>query len=218
MRAHIYYGVNILPADGDHARQGYRWYIQRIHPPTGIPMVEDQCRHYYSLAQAREAVRYVWMNKGAHYMGLDMYLTKKTYVKNWDHMPKKHTVTVKGPVENAIKPERIKYIEEEVGYWRKANAIHKWFVDHCQDGVDDCRHQYVSRDQLEELRDLCRQLLVNKSTDEAVKKLPSQSGFFFGSTEYDSYYWDDVAQTEKMLTEILEEPNMGSHFEYHSSW
>ena len=27
---------------------------------------------------------------------------------------------------------------EEVGYWRKANAIHGWFVRNVQNGKDDC--------------------------------------------------------------------------------
>ena len=32
-------------------------------------------------------------------MGLDMYLHKRTYVKNWDHMgpEDRHTITVAGP-------------------------------------------------------------------------------------------------------------------------
>ena len=86
-------------------------------------------------------------------MGLDMYLTKKTYVKNWDHEgpDARHTVTVTGPSASHIRPERISSIEEEVAYWRKANAIHQWFVDHCQNGIDECQQTYVTREQLTEL-------------------------------------------------------------------
>ena len=61
-------------------------------------------------------------------MGLDMYLSKKTYVKNWDFQPdnEKHTIAVvlDGKYRPDIKPERITNITEEVMYWRKANAIH----------------------------------------------------------------------------------------------
>ena len=46
--------------------------------------------------------------------------------------------------------------EHEVMYWRKANAIHKWFVDNVQGGEDDCREYPVSNDQLIELRDTCK--------------------------------------------------------------
>ena len=40
-------------------------------------------------------------------MGLDMYLTKRTYVQNWDYMKKseKNYVTVKGADEKHIKSE-----------------------------------------------------------------------------------------------------------------
>ena len=30
------------------------------------------------------------------------------------------------------------YEDNQIASWRKANAIHKWFVDNVQDGVDDC--------------------------------------------------------------------------------
>ena len=64
-------------------------------------------------------------------MGLDMYLSKKTYVKRWDHNrpEEQHEVTVRlgGVARKDIDPKKISYIEEEVGYWRKANQIHKWF-------------------------------------------------------------------------------------------
>ncbi len=89
-------------------------------------------------------------------MGLDMYLTKKTYVKNWDHhKPEyRHEITIKqgGKIRDDIKPERICYIEEEVAQWRKANSIHKWFVDNVQNGKDDCRDYYVSHEQIAEPR------------------------------------------------------------------
>lgn len=160
-------------------------------------------------------------------MGLDMYLSKRTYVKNWNYMKpeERHTITVTGPQAATIKPERISYIEEQVGYWRKANAIHQWFVDHCQDGVDDCRNAYVSREQLAELRDLCRSLMSAYETDpeaataRAGTELPPQSGFFFGSTDTDDGYWQDLRETANLLTAALDENGDGwGEFQYHSSW
>jgi hypothetical protein len=151
-------------------------------------------------------------------MGLDMYLVKKTYVKNWDYMKpeQRHTVTVQGPSASAIQPERVYGIEEEVGYWRKANAIHQWFVTNCQEGVDDCRDAFVTKAQLETLRDLCRSLLNKDMTPETA--LPTTSGFFFGGTEYDEYYWENVRKTEALLTALLNEDNSHADFYYHSSW
>ena len=59
-----------------------------------------------------------------------MYLSKKTYVKNWDFMKpeQRHMVTVvkNGEEVPYIKPNRVSYIVESVMQWRKANQIHNW--------------------------------------------------------------------------------------------
>ncbi len=182
-----------------------------------------------------------------------MYLTKKTYVKNWDYMKpeERHTVTVlqnDTPVGH-IKAERIKEISEDIGYWCKANHIHKWFVANCQSGEDDCRDAYVSREQLQSLLDICKEI-KEKTTlidgpvstgytfDEKGEKvhhyepgkilsnpeiaaalLPTESGFFFGSTEYDEYYIQDIDDTIKILESALSEPDDSRvDYSYHSSW
>ena len=107
-------------------------------------------------------------------------------------------------------------VKVEVAYWRKANAIHKYFVDNLQGGKDECQTTEVSRSELQDLLDICNEVMEDRS--KAEKLLPTQSGFFFGSTEYDEYYYDDIELTIKQLTSILE--NAPSHwfFEYSSSW
>lgn len=152
-------------------------------------------------------------------MGLDQYLAKKTYVQNWDHMkPKnKHKITIKGPNSANIDTKKISYIVEEAGCWRKANQIHHWFVTNVQNGNDDCKDYYVSHEQLEELLDLVKQVL--KAPNKAKELLPVQSGFFFGGTEYDQYYFQDLEYTKKLLEDILKNPaNMHADFYYSSSW
>jgi len=74
-------------------------------------------------------------------MGLDMYLSKKTTVKNWDFQKNEvYSITSKlnGKIIPHIKKGRVSEITEDVGYWRKDNHIHQWFVKNCQGGVDDC--------------------------------------------------------------------------------
>lgn len=154
-------------------------------------------------------------------MGLDMYLSKKTYVKNWNHTPeeKKHKITIKqnGKQRSDIKADRITHIVEEVMYWRKANHIHHWFVENCQNGEDECQETYVSREKLKELAELCEKVVETKNGE----LLPTQSGFFFGSTEYDEYYFDECKQTAKTIRELLKENSEDSYngdFYYQSSW
>jgi len=51
----------------------------------------------------------------------------------------------------------------EVAYWRKANAIHGWFVNNVQNGIDDCQESIVTREQLNELLSVCHEVI--KVTD-----------------------------------------------------
>lgn len=183
-------------------------------------------------------------------MGLDMYLRKRTYVKNWSHQAKneRHQITVKkgGKKHPHIIPDRIEEIVEDVGYWRKANAIHQWFVQNVQEGKDDCKEYEVSKNQLQELLNLCNRVLEGSKLVEgpikngeklgkdgwepiiengkyienskvAEELLPTTGGFFFGNTHYNEYYYNDIKDTAEMLTKLLEEEGVGD-FYYSSSW
>ena len=137
-------------------------------------------------------------------------------------------------------------MEDETGYWRKANHIHKWFVENAQGGVDDCGVYPVTKQQLNELYELCKKVrescllvdgLVNNgySYDNGVKVynkepgkvmnnievaeslLPTQEGFFFGSTDYDEYYMRDIEDTIKTIEPLLAEDEQDT-FYYQSSW
>tara|TARA_R100001015_G_C4606158_1_gene161214 strand:- start:75 stop:566 length:492 start_codon:yes stop_codon:yes gene_type:complete len=163
-------------------------------------------------------------------MGLDMYLSKRTYVKNWNFQKdeEKHKVTVKfnGKSRKDIKPKRISHIIEEVGYWRKANHIHSWFVENIQDGRDECQESYVSLERLTELRDLCKEVVKYKNSEFNNDNLPTSSGFFFGSTEYGEYYYEDCKDTIKILNTILKDEEIirdtkgiySSEYYYQASW
>lgn len=140
-------------------------------------------------------------------MGLDMYLHAKKYVRSWGD--NKETVTTSFDL-----PGQVSYVICEAMYWRKANAIHGWFVRNVQNGVDDCGEYEVSREQLKELGKLCQ-----KITDGVVSPdtLQTVSGFFFGSTEYDEYYMEEVKNTAANIEELLQLPDVWD-FSYHSSW
>lgn len=49
------------------------------------------------------------------------------------------------------------------------------------------------------------------------KLLPTTKGFFFGSTNYDQWYMQDVEDTIKIMERCLALPEKWD-FEYHSSW
>ena len=52
-----------------------------------------------------------------------------------------------------------KSIYEVVADWRKANQVHRWFVENVQDGNDDCDCYQVSEEQLQELLDTCKTVI-----------------------------------------------------------
>jgi len=145
-------------------------------------------------------------------MGLDMYLYATQYASPY----------FRPEVFSALKPLAADMplvdncpsieIKTPAAYWRKANQIHKWFVDNVQNGVDECQYSYVSIEQLKALRDLCQKALDTKD----ASLLPPCSGFFFGSTDVDEYYWADIEDTIKQLDRCIAKPEFD--YEYHSSW
>ncbi|MGP8216396.1 MAG: hypothetical protein ACLQQ4_12575 [Bacteroidia bacterium] len=156
-------------------------------------------------------------------MGLDMYLTKKFFIgAYYEHRNVAGIISItKDDKKMNINFNKVSYIEENAAYWRKSNQIHKWFVDNIQEGNDDCGTYYVPLKALEDLLDICKKIKADHNL--AEKLLPVQEGFFFGSTEYDEYYFQDIDDTIEILEEILKETNMeydkrNVEFYYHSSW
>jgi hypothetical protein len=150
-----------------------------------------------------------------------MYLTAETYVSGHDFRSPKEQDAFKTIVETiGITPSEDSpfiTIKVDVGYWRKANAIHNWFVTYVQDGVDRCQESAVTKEQLGELLEICNALLAEKNTKKAMKKLPPQSGFFFGSTDMDEGYWQDIEQTIEILTRVIADDKLDILY-YRASW
>lgn len=157
-------------------------------------------------------------------MGLDMYLRATIYTS--DHFEKDLNSRLREMLDLGPLPE-IGFItvSVEVGYWRKANAIHAWFVENVQGGDDNCQPHDVSREQLIELREICDRILALQDTNElaaielARQILPTQQGFFFGTYEYDDWYFASLARTSTIINDLLANPNLTNYdFQYDSSW
>lgn len=153
-------------------------------------------------------------------MGLDMYLQARRYVGGWEFSKDAERIMFKAlldisefPTGTVAAGSPHAEIEVCAGYWRKANQIHAWFVANVQKGEDECKPHYVSRDQLKALRAKCDEALKTKNAE----LLPPQSGFFFGSTDVDEYYWADLTETIEIIDKALALPECWS-FSYRSSW
>jgi len=161
-----------------------------------------------------------------------MYLHAKKYVEkiNWDKLDRDNDIGLDSPeVVNPLWNEIVDtagmsdvatdiygvHVEVTCAYWRKANQIHKWFVDNVQGGNDNCGEYYVSNEKLNQLRETCRQALFAKDPS----LLPPQAGFFFGSYDIDEWYWQDIKDTIKKIDRVLALPDMSKlSFYYTSSW
>lgn len=153
-------------------------------------------------------------------MGLDQYLYAEKYYSPYNKTDKRYEdfnkIVELVEATDIIEPDYPSaLVRVKVAQWRKANQIHKWFVDTCQGGEDDCRDAYVELSSLQSLKEVCKQIVENPSIAEDY--LPTQSGFFFGGEEYDEYYLEQLQDTISIIEKL---EAMGSEwcFVYSSSW
>jgi hypothetical protein len=154
-------------------------------------------------------------------VGLDMYLTVSEYVSRTDRSSgiRNGTTPVPNDLFTVMAMRHPAFVDQNsfsgisveypAGYWRKANAVHNWFVQNVQDDRDECQKSYVGWDQLEELKKACYAVLDAQNNslvsvgEVAIEVgLAPKSGFFFGSTEYDEWYFEDLRHTVEIIERL----------------
>lgn len=156
-------------------------------------------------------------------MGLDQYLYARKYFSGFSEPENCAALMKIANIESSAEHFHA-YLDFVVGYWRKSNQIHNWFVSNVQNGSDDCEKYPVTIEQLKELKNICLNILKiedpKKRIKEASNKLETKSGFFFGSTSYDEDYFEDISRTVVMIDKI--EKGVGKDQDitlyYQSSW
>ena len=130
-------------------------------------------------------------------MGLDMYLTERT---NNNDTETKLLV-----------------------YWRKANAIHKFLSDKIIEEygleieeIENCQNYLISYQVLSDLMDTCQRVLQHREL--APHELPTYQGFFYGSYDYDDWYFEKVKETIQQIQPILNQYNPEDMFVYSVWW
>ena len=118
----------------------------------------------------------------------------------YDYQTDKYSYT---PVDlSTLLKEEDKIVAEaykkEDAYFRKANFIYAYFQNKLVE-----EEAWVTRGDLEGLIDKCEKVLADHSLAEEL--LPTQSGSFFGSTDYDEWYFSDVKSCLKQMTKLLKE-------------
>ena len=138
-------------------------------------------------------------------MGLDMYLYKRKKLRENDE---EYNTLIR---ENS----------EEVMYWRKANQIRRWIVDHTEyDDDSNCEFFELTKDDLVALRDDCLRVLGNGNLAREI--MPTSEGFFFGCTNYDAgdgWYLNTLEHTVEELNKILETTDFETEaIDYYEWW
>jgi hypothetical protein len=166
-------------------------------------------------------------------MGLDMFLSVSRYQDKNEYNRDDN-----GKMQSKVLPEFVQLIKKSglsqfqndhtygiklemvAMYWRKANAIHSWFVENLAGGEDNCKPMYVSTEHLQELLTTCKTVLEYHTEEKALELLPPTSGFFFGSMDIDEWYWQDLQYTVTELEKVLDKVGDSHEFSfmYEASW
>lgn len=159
-------------------------------------------------------------------MGLDMYINKvkktnhsisELIALNVDAHPDNVKVAEFLPLSHPYPEDAHDYytIFHQVAYWRKFNALHGWFVNNLQLGIDNCADYELNKDILLDLLEVLEETWALKNP----AKLPPTLGYFWGSTETDDYYWDKVYNSIQTISELIDDTDWkNERLFYTSSW
>jgi hypothetical protein len=155
-----------------------------------------------------------------------MFLRKSQYVSGYsfsgDDKEKYDAIIAIMGWENDVSEDTPSMdVSATVAYWRKANAIHSWFVRECAGGVDECQPIPVSREKLNELLTIAKKAASDYDEGDKVESasvLAPTSGFFFGSTEVDEWFRSDLKLTIDQIEKALANAGPYADFIYQASW
>ena len=160
-------------------------------------------------------------------MGLDQYLKMGIYYSTSDWSKNKETtkkIQELLPItKNARHGIDIRFC---IGYWRKANHIHQWFLDNVYTVPDECQDIYVEKEQLDELIRLCRKIIKVWDDPEQLEDLiPKMSIYFIGEADhfkkwykYDVFYTIMLLHKAVKLQQQYKKNGLWPEFYYQSSW
>jgi len=120
-------------------------------------------------------------------------LIAKNY--DWKIHPYTRQIVDLPELEGMIKEEIDNSYEEYDAYFRKVNFIFAYYES--KGKMQNEWYALTDADDIDDLISRCEQVL--KDRDLANALLPTQSGFFFGSTDYDEWYFSDVKDCLKQM-------------------
>lgn len=163
-------------------------------------------------------------------MGLDMYFyARKTTYKSfskWDKPDRANEVNYPEDLKifsDYIYDRNFKSVQTEtsyqIGYFRKFNALHSYIVKTFANGIDNCQDIILYKEDIEQIKKVLDDVLEANTEEKAKEILPTQSGFFFGGTDYDEYYFEDVKDAADLMQSFLDNFDFENYqLVYQASW
>ena len=164
-------------------------------------------------------------------MGLDMYFyARKTTYKSfskWDNPERANEVNYPEDLKifsDYIYDRNFKSVQTEtsyqIGYFRKFNALHSYIVKTFADGIDNCQDIILYKEDVEQIKKVLDDVLnAHQQVEKAKEILPTQSGFFFGGTDYDEFYFEDVKDAADLMQSFLDNFDFEKYqLIYEASW
>lgn len=163
-------------------------------------------------------------------MGLDMYFyARKTTYKSFSKWDEPDSA------DETNYPEDLKVFSDyiydinfrsvltkiryQIGYFRKFNALHSYIVKTFADGIDECQDIILYKEDVEKIKKVLDDVLKANTVGKAKELLPVQSGFFFGGTDYDEFYFDDVKVAADLMQRLLDNFDFENYqLVYQASW
>ena len=103
------------------------------------------------------------------------------------------------------------YGSTESEYNKIMSEIEKDFFGFVEKNTDICLDDYRGKSYYIELDEFTKQNLLGNI-------LPTTSGFFFGSTDYDEWYFKDVEDVRNKFSKLLDEMDWGNETLYMHCW
>ena len=150
-------------------------------------------------------------------MGLDqyMYIAKEELEEDYYEYLGKEVKDENGELQYYDEDE----VLQEIAYFRKSNWLHGYMDRLCESkvghNIGDCEYLIFTQEDLINLLDTCREVVECESVAIAEELLPPQSGFFFGPTDIDEYYFEDVQDAINVLKQYEEDDNQ---YAYYAWW
>jgi hypothetical protein len=139
-------------------------------------------------------------------MGLDMYFSTRHATSKRVDRKTGEEVTLDWGLPNASDVYEgsktiTTMIDTECGYFRKFNALHVYLVNHFGDDEDNCQPIYIAKSGVEQILANLKEIQEDHAKAQSI--MPTQSGFFFGSTDYDEWYFAYIDEAITMFTDVL---------------